>query len=63
MKKGHSVRYCRFRKSLVPKGIFKWIPRRIDGSKDRSNTKGHIFFKGSNFVIGQSFVLQNSDFA
>ena len=26
MKKGHYVRYCRFRKSLVPKGIIKWIP-------------------------------------
>jgi len=29
MKKGHFVRYCRFRKSLVPKGIYKWSPRCI----------------------------------
>ena len=29
MKKGHSVRFCKFRKSLVPKGIFKWIPRNL----------------------------------
>jgi len=51
MKKGHSVRYCRFRKSLVPKGIFKWIPRCFDGSKEKSNTEGPKFFKGSNLVI------------
>ena len=51
MKKGRYVRYCRFQKSLVPKGIFKWIPRCFDGSKDRSNTKGPKFFKGSNLVI------------
>ena len=51
MNKGHSVRFCRFRKSLVPKGIFKWIPRCFDGSKDKCNTKGHKFFKGSNLVI------------
>jgi len=50
MKKGHSVRYCRFRKSLVPKGIFKWIPKCFDGFKDKSNTKGPKFFKGSNLV-------------
>jgi len=46
MKRGHSVRFCRIRKSLVPKGIFKWIPRNIDGSKDKSNMKGPKFFKG-----------------
>ena len=51
MKRGHSVRFCRFRKSLVPKGIFKWIPRNFDGSKDKSNMKGPKFFKGSNLVI------------
>jgi len=53
MKKGHFVRYCKFQKSLVPKDIFKWIPKCIDGSKDRSNTKGPKFFKGSNLVISQ----------
>jgi len=51
MKKGHSVRFCKFQKSLVPKGIFKWIPRCFDGSKDKSNTKGPKFFKGSSLVI------------
>jgi len=51
MKRGHSVRFCKFRKSLVPKGIFKWIPRCFDGSKDKSKTKGPKFFKGSNLVI------------
>ena len=51
IKKGHSVRFCKFRKSLVPKGIFKWIPRCFDGSKDKSNTKVLKFFKGSNLVI------------
>ena len=51
MKKGHFVRYCRFYKSLMPKGIFKWIPRCIVGSKDKSNTEGPKFFKGSNLVI------------
>ena len=44
MKKGPSIRYCRFQKSLVPKGIFKWISRCIDDSKDRSNTKGPQIF-------------------
>jgi len=51
MKKDHSVRFCKFQKSLVPKGIFKLIPRCFDGSKDKSNTKGPKFFKGSNLVI------------
>jgi len=51
MKRGHSVRFCRIRKFLVPKGIFKWTPRNIDGSKDKSNMKGPKFFKGSNLVI------------
>jgi len=51
MKGGHSIRFYRFRKSLVPKGIFKWIPRNFDGSKDKSNMEGSKFFKGSNLVI------------
>jgi len=51
MKRGHLVRFYRFRNSLVPKGIFKWIPRNFDGSKDKSNMKGLKFFKGSNIVI------------
>jgi len=51
MKKGHSVKYCRFRKILVPKGIFTWFPRCIVGSKDKSNTEGPKFIKGSNLVI------------
>jgi len=51
MKKSHSFRYRKFLKSLVRKGIFKWIPICFDGSKDKSNTKGPMFFKGSNFVI------------
>ena len=51
MRKGHSVRFCKIRKFYVPKGIFKWIPRNFDGSKDKSNMKGPKFFKGSNLVI------------
>ena len=51
MKKGHSVRYCRFHKSLIPKGIYKWTPRCIASSKDKSNTEGPKFFKGSNLKI------------
>jgi len=51
MKRGHSVRFYRIRKFLVHKGIFKWIPRNIHGSKDKSNMKGPKFFKGSNLVI------------
>jgi len=50
-KRSHSVRFCRFRKYLVTKGIFKWIPRNFDGFKDKSNMKGPKFFKGSNLVI------------
>ena len=42
MKKGHSVRFCRFRKYFVPKGIFKWIPRCFDGSKDKSKNDGFV---------------------
>ena len=51
MKKGHSVRYSMFRKSVVPKGVIKWILICFDGSKDKFNTKGPKFFKGSNLVI------------
>jgi len=51
MKKGHSVRYCRFRKSLVHKGIYKWIPRCIVNIKDKSNAEGPKFFIGSNLKI------------
>jgi len=51
MKKGDSVRYYRFRKSLIPKGIYKWIPRCIASLKDKSNTEGPKFFKVSNLEI------------
>jgi len=51
MKKGHFVRYCRFRKSLIPKGIYKWISTCIVSSKHKSNTEGPKFFKGSNLEI------------
>ena len=51
MKRGHYVRFCRFRKSLVPKGIFKWFLRNFDGFKDKFNIKGPKFIKGSNLVI------------
>jgi len=51
MKKGHSARYCRFRKSLVPKGIYKWILRCIVNTKDKSKIEGPKFFKGSNLKI------------
>jgi len=51
MKKGHFVKYCRFCKSLVPKGIYKWIPRSIGNTKDKSNTEGPKFFKGSTLEI------------
>jgi len=51
MKKGHSDRYCRFCNSLVPKGIYKWIPRCIVNTKDKTNTEGPKFFKGSNLKI------------
>ena len=51
MKRGHSVRFCRIHKILVPKGILKWIPRNINGFDDKSNMKGPKFFKGSNLVI------------
>jgi len=39
MKKGHSARYCRLRKSRVPKGIFKWIPRCIGNTKINQTLK------------------------
>jgi len=51
MKRGHSIRFCKFCKSLVPKGIFKWILRNFDGSKVKSKMKGPKFFKGINLVI------------
>jgi len=47
MKRGHSVRHYMFRKSLVPKGIYKWFPRCIDYTKNKSNTEGPSqIFKG-----------------
>jgi len=63
MQKGHSVRYCKLRKSLIPKGNYKWISRCIANSKDKSNTKGPKFFKGSNLEISPSSVLHISDFS
>jgi len=51
MKKGHSVRYCKIMKILVPRGILRWIPKNLKGSNDQSNMKGPKFFKGSNLVI------------
>jgi len=37
MKKGHSVKDCKFRRFLVPKGLVKWVP------KSTSNTVGPKF--------------------
>ena len=51
MKKCHYVKYCRFHKSFVPKGIYKCIPSCIVNTKDKSNTEGPKFFKGSNLKI------------
>jgi len=36
MKRGHSVKDCKFRKFLVPKGLVRWMPKSItnkDGPK------------------------------
>jgi len=51
LKRGHFIKFCKARKILVPKGIFKWIPKNLIDSYDQSNMKGPKFFKGSNLVI------------
>ena len=48
--------------NLLYLNLYKWIPRYIDNMKDKSNTEGPKFFKGSNLKIWQSFVMQISDF-
>jgi len=31
MKRGHSVRFCKIRKYVVPRGFMKWIPKCCKG--------------------------------
>ena len=37
MKRGHSIKDCKFRRFLVPKGLVRWIPKSI------TNKDGHKF--------------------
>jgi len=51
VQKGHFVSFGKSRKSLVLRGILKWIPKNPKSSNDQSDMKGPKFFKGSNLVI------------
>jgi len=40
MRKGHSIRFCKLRKVLVPGGILKWVPKNLKGSYNQFNSNG-----------------------
>ena len=48
MKRGHSVRLCKIRKYVVPRGFMKWIPKYSKGSIDECKPNGPTFIRGPN---------------
>jgi len=50
MRKGHSVRFCKFRKILVPRGLLKWVPKILKVHKVATNIIGHKFMRGPNLA-------------
>jgi len=48
MKRGHSVRLCKIRKYVVPRGFMKWIPMCNKGSIDECKPNGPTFVRGPN---------------
>jgi len=49
MKRGHSVRFCKIRKHVVPKGLMKWIPKGNKALIDKYKTDGTTFISGFYF--------------
>ena len=48
MKRGHSVRFYKIRKYVVPKGFMKWIPKCNKDSIDERKPNGPTFIRGPN---------------
>ena len=48
MERGHSVRFCKIRKYVVPKGFMKWIPKCNKDSIDECKLNGPTFIRGPN---------------
>jgi len=46
MKIGHSVRFCKIRKYVVPKGLMKWIPKGNKALIDECKPNGPTFIRG-----------------
>ena len=54
MKRGHSVRFCKIRKYVVPRGFMKWIPKCSKGSNDVYKPNGPTFIRGPNLCTWKS---------
>ena len=50
MKRGHSVRFCKIRKYVVPSGFMKWILKCCEVSNDECKPNGTTFVRGPNLV-------------
>ena len=48
MKRVHSVRFCKIRKFVVPRGFMKWIPKCNKDSIDEYKQNGPTFIRGPN---------------
>ena len=48
MNRGHSVRFCKIRKYVIPRGFMKWIPKCCKGSNDECKPNGPTFIRGPN---------------
>jgi len=48
MKRGHSVRFCKIRKYVIPKGFMKWIPKCNKDLIDECKLNGPTFIRGPN---------------
>ena len=51
MRKGHSERFCKVRKILVPKGLLKWFPKILKVPNIATNIIGPKFIRGPNLVF------------
>ena len=48
MKRGHSMRFCKIRKYVVPKGPMKWIPKGNKALINECKSNGPTFIRGPN---------------
>ena len=51
MKKGHSVRFCKIIKKIVPNGVMKWIPKDSKASNDPLNASGPKFVRDQTLLL------------